>query len=195
MERRGESKRKTNETNISISLNIDGGGECSVDTSVPFLDHMLSQIAKHGFFDMKVAAKGDTNIDFHHTVEDAGIVLGDVFKSALGDKKGIRRYGYASIPLNEALANVTVDLSGRPYFVYNVNLPKEKVGDFDVELIEEFFNAFAVHCGVTLHINVPYGTNLHHIVEAVFKSFAKAMDMATAIDERSNAVPSTKGNL
>ncbi|MBU2590515.1 MAG: imidazoleglycerol-phosphate dehydratase HisB [Nitrospinota bacterium] len=195
MTRKGESKRKTNETDIGISLKIDGIGKYSIDTSVPFLDHMLSQIAKHGFFDMEVTATGDTKIDFHHTVEDAGIVLGEVFKSALGDKKGIRRYGYASVPLNEALANVTVDLSGRPYFVYNVNLPKEKVGDFDVELIEEFFNAFAVHCGVTLHINVLYGTNLHHIVEAIFKSFAKAMDMATSIDDRSNAIPSTKGNL
>lgn len=195
MERIGEVTRKTNETDISIFLNIDGAGEYSVDTSVPFLDHMLSQIAKHGFFDMRIEAKGDTDIDFHHTVEDTGIVLGEVFKSALGDKKGIKRYGYASVPLNEALANVTVDLSGRPYFVYNVDLPKGKVGDFDVELIEEFFNAFAVHCGVTLHINVPYGTNLHHIAEAIFKSLGRALDMATAIDGRSSDIPSTKGNL
>ena len=195
MERKAEVKRKTKETDISVYLKLDGSGEYKINTTVPFLDHMLSQIAKHGFFDLEVNAKGDTEIDYHHTVEDVGIALGDAFKKALGEKEGIRRYGYAVIPLNEALSMVAVDISGRPYIVYNVTMPKEKVGEFDVELTEEFFRAFANSSGMSLHINVMYGNNLHHIIESIFKSAARALNEATSIDERVKGIPSTKGKL
>ncbi len=195
MERKAEVKRKTKETDISIYLKLDGSGEYKINTTVPFLDHMLSQIAKHGFFDLEVNAKGDTEIDYHHTVEDVGIALGDAFKKALGEKEGIRRYGHAVIPLNEALSMVSVDISGRPYIVYNVAMPKEKVGEFDVELTEEFFRAFANSSGMSLHINMIYGNNLHHIIESIFKSAARALDEATSIDERVKGIPSTKGKL
>lgn len=195
MERKAEVKRKTKETDISIYLKLDGRGEYKINTTVPFLDHMLSQIAKHGFFDLEVNAKGDTEIDYHHTVEDVGIALGDAFKKALGEKEGIRRYGHAVIPLNEALSMVSVDISGRPYIVYNVAMPKEKVGEFDVELTEEFFRAFANSSGMSLHINVMYGNNLHHIIESIFKAAARALDEATSIDERVKGIPSTKGKL
>ncbi len=195
MERKAEVKRKTKETDISIYLKLDGSGEYKINTTVPFLDHMLSQIAKHGFFDLEVNAKGDTEIDYHHTVEDVGIALGDAFKKALGEKEGIRRYGHAVIPLNEALSMVSVDISGRPYIVYNVAMPKEKVGEFDVELTEEFFRAFANSSGMSLHINTIYGNNLHHIIESIFKSAARALDEATSIDERVKGIPSTKGKL
>jgi imidazoleglycerol-phosphate dehydratase len=195
MERKAEVKRKTKETDISIYLKLDGKGEYKINTTVPFLDHMLSQIAKHGFFDLEISAKGDTEVDYHHTVEDVGIALGEAFKKALGEKEGIRRYGHAVIPLNEALSMVTVDISGRPYIVYNVKMPKEKVGEFDVELTEEFFRAFANSSGMSLHINVMYGNNLHHIIESIFKAAARALDEATAIDERVKGIPSTKGKL
>ena len=195
MERKAEVKRKTKETDISVYLKLNGRGEYKVNTAVPFLDHMLSQIAKHGLFDMEINAKGDTDVDFHHTVEDVGIALGDAFKKALGEKVGIKRYGHAVIPLNEALSMVSVDISGRPFIVYNVKMPKEKVGEFDVELTEEFFRAFANSSGMSLHINMIYGNNLHHIIESIFKAAARALDEATSLDERVKGIPSTKGKL
>ena len=195
MKREAEVKRKTKETDISVYLKLNGRGEYKVNTAVPFLDHMLSQIAKHGLFDMEINAKGDTEVDFHHTVEDVGIALGEAFKKALGEKVGIKRYGHAVIPLNEALSMVSVDISGRPFIVYNVKMPKEKVGEFDVELTEEFFRAFANSSGMSLHINMIYGNNLHHIIESIFKAAARALDEATSLDERVKGIPSTKGKL
>ncbi|MCA9484036.1 MAG: imidazoleglycerol-phosphate dehydratase HisB [Nitrospina sp.] len=195
MERSAQVKRTTSETDIEVSICLDGTGKQEIETPIPFLDHMLAQLAKHGCFDLTVRAKGDTHIDFHHTVEDVGITLGEAFLKALGDKRGIRRFAQASIPLNEALADVVVDISGRAFFVYNLDLPKAKLGQFDVELVEEFFQAFSANSGVTLHINSPYWNNLHHIVEATFKAFARALDQACAIDPRTSDVPSTKGKL
>jgi imidazoleglycerol-phosphate dehydratase len=195
MTRSATIQRKTNETDINLTLIIDGTGKYEVKTSVPFLDHMLSLMAKHGHFDLHVHAKGDIEIDYHHTVEDVGIVLGQAFKQALGDMAGIRRFGESKVPMDETLAEAVLDISGRPGLVYNVKMPKGKVGDFDVELAYDFFKAVTNHAGLTLHINVPYGDNLHHIIEAVFKAFGRAMDSATRIDGRSTEVPSTKGLL
>ena len=195
MTRSATIQRKTNETDINLSLVIDGTGKYEVKTSVPFLDHMLSLMAKHGHFDLHVHAKGDIEIDYHHTVEDVGIVLGQAFKQALGDMAGIRRFGESKVPMDETLAEAVLDISGRPGLVYNVKMPKGKVGDFDVELAYDFFKAVTNHAGITLHINVPYGDNLHHIIDAVFKAFARAMDIATSKDPRSKGVPSTKGVL
>jgi imidazoleglycerol-phosphate dehydratase len=188
-------ERITKETQIKLSLTIDGKGEAKICTSVPFLDHMLDLFARHGLFDLQVEAHGDIDIDFHHTVEDTGIVLGCAFKEALGDKKGIRRYGQATVPMDETLASAATDLSGRPYLVYNVRLPKVKIGDFDVELVREFFQAFANNVGANLHLNVMYGDNVHHVVEACFKAAARALDMATQLDPRIEGVMSTKGKL
>jgi len=185
----------TRETQIRLSLDVDGAGVGKICTSVPFLDHMLSLFARHGLFDLQVEATGDIDIDFHHTVEDIGIVLGDAFRKALGDKQGIRRYGNAVVPMDETLASVTVDISGRPYLVYEVSLPKVKIGEFDVELVREFFVAFANNCGTNLHVRLMYGDNVHHIVEACFKAFARAMDEATRLDDRIKGVMSTKGTL
>jgi imidazoleglycerol-phosphate dehydratase len=195
MSRTATIERITKETRIKLSLGVDGTGEATICTSVPFLDHMLNLFARHGLFNLEVEACGDIDIDFHHTVEDIGIVLGDAFKQALGDKKSIRRYGQATVPMDETLAAVSVDISGRPYLVYNVNLPKVKIGEFDVELAREFFQAFANHCGLNLHINAMYGSNVHHIIEACFKAFARAMDVATQLDARVEGVLSTKGML
>lgn len=195
MARTSKINRKTSETDITVGLDLDGKGESDIQTPIPFLDHMLAQISRHGMFDLAIKAKGDTHIDFHHTVEDIGITLGQAFEKALGDKKGIRRYADVSLPLNEALAQCVVDISGRPYLVFNVNLPKAKIGEFDVELVAEFFQAFASNSGITLHINSPYWTNLHHIVEAIFKAFARALDQASLLDKRSDQIPSTKGRL
>jgi imidazoleglycerol-phosphate dehydratase len=195
MSRKASIERVTKETQIKLTLNIDGGGKAKVCTSVPFLDHMLNLFARHGLFDLEVEAKGDTDIDFHHTVEDIGIVLGDAFRQALGEKKGIRRYGQATVPMDETLASVAVDLSGRPYLVYNVRLPKVKIGEFDVELVREFFQAFANNCGLNLHLNVMYGDNVHHMIEACFKAAARALDQATQLDPRIEGVLSTKGKL
>ncbi len=195
MSRTATIERITNETRIKLSLCIDGTGEAKICTSVPFLDHMLNLFARHGLFNLEVEACGDIDIDFHHTVEDIGIVLGEAFKQALGDKKGIRRYGQATVPMDETLASVAVDISGRPYLVYHVNLPKVKIGEFDVELAREFFQAFSNHCGLNLHINVMYGDNVHHIIEACFKAFARAMDAASQTDPRVKDVMSTKGVL
>lgn len=195
MNRTASIERVTRETNIKLSLNIDGTGISKICTSVPFLDHMLDLFARHGLFDLTVEAKGDIDIDFHHTVEDIGIVLGQALKEALGDKKGIRRYGQAIVPMDETLAEVVTDLSGRPYLVYNVELPKVKIGEFDVELGREFFQAFVNNVGANLHINVRYGDNVHHLLEACFKGVARALDMATQVDGRIDGVMSTKGKL
>jgi imidazoleglycerol-phosphate dehydratase len=195
MSRTATIERVTQETRIKLTLEVDGTGQGQICTSVPFLDHMLNLFARHGLFDLSVEACGDIDIDFHHTVEDIGIVLGEAFRQALGDKKGIRRYGQATVPMDETLASVAVDVSGRPYLVYHVALPKVKIGDFDVELAREFFQAFANNCGINLHVNVMYGENVHHILEACFKGFARAMDMATQQDARVQGVMSTKGML
>jgi len=193
MPRKANVERKTAETDIRLTLSLDGEGKGNISSSVAFLDHMLTLFARHGLFDLTVKATGDTAIDYHHTVEDVGIVLGQAFRQALGDMKGIRRYGEATIPMDEALAQAVVDISGRPNLVYRVELPKGKIGEFDVELAQDFFKAFTDHAGVTLHLSVPYGVNLHHIIEGSFKAFARAMDMATRMDPRSKGVPSTKG--
>jgi imidazoleglycerol-phosphate dehydratase len=195
MARTAKVKRATSETEIEISLQLDGTGKQEIETGVTFLDHMLSQLSRHGYFDLTVKAKGDTHIDFHHTVEDVGIALGQAFKEALGDKRGIRRFAEASVPLNEALAQCVVDISGRAYLVFNLDLPKSKLGEFDVELVAEFFQAFAANSDITLHFNSPYWNNLHHIVESLFKSFARALDQACSIDTRTSEIPSTKGKL
>lgn len=195
MSRTATIERITNETRIKLSLDIDGSGQAKICTSVPFMDHMLNLFSRHGLFNLTVEACGDIDIDFHHTVEDIGIVLGSAFKEALGDKKGIRRYGNSVVPMDETLASVAADISGRPYMVYNVDLPKVKIGDFDVELAREFFQAFVNQCGLNLHINVQYGDNVHHIIEACFKAFGRAMDVATQLDPRVEGVMSTKGML
>ena len=195
MTRTATIERITQETRIRLSLNVDGTGQGVICTSVPFLDHMLNLFARHGLFDLQVEASGDIDIDFHHTVEDIGIVLGEAFKQALGDKRGICRYGQVTLPMDETLVSVAVDISGRPYLVYNVSLPKVKIGDFDVELAREFFQAFVNHCGLSLHINLLYGDNVHHIIEACFKAVARAMDTATKLDPRVEGVMSTKGVL
>jgi imidazoleglycerol-phosphate dehydratase len=194
--RRAEVQRKTTETQVKIRLDLDGTGQSRVRTTMPFLDHMLTLMAKHGRFDLTVIARGDTDVDFHHTVEDIGIVLGETVAKALRDKQGIKRYGSFAVPMDEAIARVDLDLSGRPYLIYSVTLPKKKmIRDFDVELIEEFFKAFVVHSGITLHVNVPYGKNPHHILEAIFKALGRALDQAVQMDARTRGVPSTKGKL
>lgn len=193
--RRATITRATKETNIRVDWTLDGTGLSRIKTPIPFLDHMLDLLGRHGFFDLTVQAKGDTHIDDHHTVEDVGIVLGDALEQALGDKKGIRRYGFASVPLDETLAQVTVDLSGRPYLVYNAKLPNRRIKEFDLYLFEDFFQAFVTHGAFNLHVNVLYGRNPHHIVEATFKALAKALDQATGLDGRVKGVLSTKGKL
>jgi len=194
--RTAKLKRKTRETDISVELNIDGKGTYKVRTTIPFLDHMLDLMLKHGLFDARVSAKGDTHIDDHHTVEDMGLALGQALKEALGDMKGIRRYGQGSVPMDEALANVSLDISGRPYLVYNVSYPKRaKIKDFELDLVEHFLESFANKAGITLHVNVPYGRNTHHMVEAVFKALGRALKEACEKDPRVKGVPSTKGKL
>lgn len=188
-------ERNTTETQIRIEFGLDGVGRGHIQTTIPFLDHMLQLLSKHGFFDLTVQAKGDTEIDDHHTVEDIGIVLGEALKQALGTKEGIRRFGWASVPLDETLAQVTIDLSGRPYLVYHVELSERRIKSFDLALFEDFFQAFVIHGGLNLHVNVQYGRNPHHIMEAIFKALAKALDQATSIDERISGVLSTKGML
>lgn len=195
MTRKATIERSTKETAIRVELALDGSGRHEIVSGVPFFDHMLTQIARHGFFDLVVSAHGDLEIDAHHTVEDVGICLGEAFKKALGDKQGIRRYGRGTMPMHEALASVVLDFSGRPYLVWHVNLPKVQVGNFDLELVQEFFTAFCNHSGANLHVNLAYGDNLHHIVEAIFKALAKALDEATQIDPRVQGVLSSKGSL
>lgn len=189
--------RSTKETDISLSVNLDGSGESQITTGVGFFDHMLTAFARHSAIDMTVACKGDTHIDDHHTVEDAGLALGEAVKKALGDKAGIRRFGFASVPLDEALSQATVDLSGRAFFraVGTGRLGKGKVGTFDVELMEDFLSAFANASGTTLHIEIRSGRNRHHIIEATFKAFARALRQACEFDPRMSGVPSTKGVL
>ena len=191
--RKAEVKRKTKETRIELSLDLDGTGDSDISTNVGFLDHMLDLLARHALFDIKVRAAGDTQIDDHHTVEDVGICLGRALKDALGEKKGIVRFGDASVPMDEALANLAVDIGGRAELVFNVTFPTEKVGRYDSALTEEFLRALVANAGINLHVNVPYGKNTHHITEAIFKGLAKALDKATRIDPRRTDVPSTKG--
>ena len=193
--RKAKVERKTKETEIAVEINIDGSGQGNIKTSIPFLDHMLELLARHGLFDITIKAKGDIEVDYHHTVEDIGICLGECFKKALGDFKGIKRYGESTVPMDESVSSVVLDICNRPNLVFDAPLVKEKVGTFDSELVKEFFNAFAQKSGMSLHIKVPYGDNTHHIIEAVFKSFARALDVASTVDKRITGVMSTKGEL
>ena len=195
MERKAKLERRTKETEIALSLSIDGSGKSKISTGVGFFDHMLEGFSRHGFFDLELIVKGDLYVDAHHTVEDTGIVLGQAIAEAAGDKKGIRRYGCFVLPMDETLVLCAVDLCGRPYFQFDLELPTEKVGDFDTELVREFFYAVSYKSGMNLHFKLFSGTNTHHIIEAAFKAFAKALDMATDIDPRNEGVLSTKGSL
>jgi len=195
LKRSAEVKRKTKETDIQLKLNLDGTGISSIDTGIPFLEHMFDLMAAHGFMDLNVRAKGDTEIDYHHTVEDLGICFGKAIKKALGDKKGIKRYGQAIVPMDEALANVVIDISNRPYLSYKVQLKKTLTGKFDVSLLKEFFRALVNYAGITMHIELLSGDDAHHIAEAIFKAFGRALDQASQREERLNDVPSTKGLL
>ena len=195
MGRTGKTERKTKETEISVALDLDGAGKAEIETGMPFFNHMLDIFARHGLFDIEIQAKGDIEVDYHHTVEDVGLALGETFKKALGDKRGIRRFGEASCPLDETLAKVVVDLSGRPYLSYQVKIRPGRVGDFDTDLPHEFFQAIANQLGMNLHIDVPRGENPHHIIDACFKAVARSMDVATQVDPRIQGVLSTKGSL
>ncbi|MBN1930636.1 MAG: imidazoleglycerol-phosphate dehydratase HisB [Desulfobacterales bacterium] len=195
MNRISEAKRKTNETEVTITLNLNGKGLHEICTGIPFFDHMLTLFTVHGFFDLSISAKGDLEVDFHHTVEDVGLVLGDAFNTALGDRKGINRYGYAVTPMDDALANVAIDLSKRPFLVYNVPAITTGQGNFGSSLAKEFFRAFSNRLGMNLHINVSYGENEHHIIESIFKSVGRAMAQAVSFDKRITAVRSSKGTL
>jgi imidazoleglycerol-phosphate dehydratase len=194
--RTAQVKRDTLETRIEVSLDLDGSGKVELDTGVPFLEHMLDQVARHGLLDLGIVAKGDLHIDAHHTVEDIGITLGQAFDRALGDKKGIRRYGHAYVPLDEALSRVVLDFSGRPGLEYGVSFARARIGEFDVDLLHEFFQGFVNHAKVTLHIDCLRGDNAHHIAETVFKAFGRALRMAAEPDPRmAGMMPSTKGTL
>ncbi|HVT80882.1 MAG TPA: imidazoleglycerol-phosphate dehydratase HisB [Phycisphaerae bacterium] len=196
MARTASIKRKTKETDIALDLNLDGTGASTISTGVGFFDHMLTHLAKHSLIDLAVTATGDTHIDDHHTVEDISLVLGTALDKALGDKAGIARYGWASIPLEDTLASIALDLSGRPAFVFNANFPSKKIKTFDVELIAESLRSLANTAKMNLHVNVPYGTNSHHIAESIFKALAKSLRQAITADPRAaGAVPSTKGTL
>ena len=196
MSRTASLTRTTSETDISLTLSLDGSGRADIATGIGFLDHMLTALARHGLFDLKVQAKGDLHIDFHHTTEDVGIVLGLAFAKALGDKRGIRRFGYALVPMDETLAETAVDISGRPFLAWSVSFERPKIGEMDTELFEEFFRAFAMNALVTLHITRRAGHNAHHVAEACFKATARALRMAAELDPRAgDAVPSTKGML
>ena len=194
--RTAQLNRATLETQISVELDLDGSGKAQLDSGVPFLDHMLDQIARHGLVDLSVQAKGDLHIDAHHTVEDIGITLGQAFDRALGDRKGIRRYGHAYVPLDEALSRVVIDFSGRPGLEYQINFPRSRIGDFDVDLFHEFFQGFVNHARATLHVDCLRGVNAHHIAETAFKAFGRAVRMAAEADPRMvDMMPSTKGSL
>lgn len=195
MERKATINRKTKETNISMELNIDGKGINEIDTGIGFLNHMLTHISKHGFFDLKVKAVGDLDVDSHHTIEDIGIVLGKSIKEALGDKTGIKRYGSSIVPMDEALVLCAVDISGRPLYISNAEFTVERLGSFDTEMVEEFFRAVCINSGINMHIKVLDGKNNHHIAEAMFKAFGKSLDEATQMDSRIEGVLSTKGTL
>ena len=196
MSRTAQVERNTLETQISVSIDLDGSGKSAFNTGVPFLEHMLDQVARHGLIDIDIKASGDTHIDDHHTVEDVGITLGQAFAKALGDKKGIYRYGHAYVPLDEALSRVVVDFSGRPGLVFHVDFPRARIGAFDVDLFIEFFQGFVNHAAVTLHIDNLRGHNAHHIAETIFKAFGRALRMALEADPRMAGVtPSTKGSL
>ncbi|MES9946367.1 MAG: imidazoleglycerol-phosphate dehydratase [gamma proteobacterium symbiont of Ctena orbiculata] len=196
MQRTAQIERNTLETQITVSLNLDGTGEASFDTGLPFLDHMLDQVARHGLVDLSITAKGDLHIDAHHTVEDVGICLGQALAKGIGDKKGICRYGHAYVPLDEALSRVVIDFSGRPGLVYNLSFTRARIGDFDVDLFQEFFQGVVNHAGVTLHIDNLRGSNAHHQAETVFKAFGRALRMALETDPRmAERIPSTKGSL
>jgi len=195
MVRSAQVTRTTTETSISVDLRIDGTGQYAVQTPIPFFNHMLELFARHGLFDLTLNATGDTAVDCHHTVEDIGICLGQAVRQALGEKKGIKRYGEATAPMDEALARANLDISGRPYLVFRVPALQGKVGAFDLELVEDFFQAFVNNSATTLHISVLSGRNFHHMVEAIFKAFARALDDATQIDARVAGIPSTKGTL
>lgn len=192
MERRGNIQRQTAETAITVSLDLDGSGLYTVQTGIPFFDHMLTMVARHGFVDLDVHAAGDLEVDYHHTVEDVGICLGQAWHHAMGDKRGMRRYASASVPLEETLATVVIDFCDRPYLVYNVDFPPGRIGTFDVELVETFFLGFVSHSRATLHCNLHYGRNRHHIAEALFKAFARAADVATQLEPRLTGLLTTK---
>jgi imidazoleglycerol-phosphate dehydratase len=193
--RKAVIERKTAETEISVEIDLDGKGEGRIDTSIPFLDHMLSLFSRHGLVDLDIRGRGDTAVDDHHLVEDMGICLGQAVRKALGERKGISRYGSAEVPMDESLCNVAMDLSGRPYLVWRAELGEQKIGEFDPTLLREFFKSFSDHSGITLHINLRYGTNRHHMAEAIFKAFARALRKAAAADQRIDGVLSTKGSL
>ena len=194
--RKASINRKTKETSISVEVNLDGTGKSSIKTGIGFLDHMLEQIAKHSLIDISLEAKGDLHIDLHHTTEDSGIALGEALKEALGDKKGIKRYASATIPMDETLSRVSLDLSNRPYLVWNVKLAVEKLGEMDTELFKEWYHAFAQSAGITLHVENIYGENSHHIIESCYKGLARALRVAIQIDSRiQDIIPSTKGAI
>jgi imidazoleglycerol-phosphate dehydratase len=196
MMRQAQVNRNTLETRIDLNVNLDGTGKSTLATGIPFLDHMLDQVARHGMIDVEIAAKGDLHIDAHHTVEDIGITLGQAFMQAIGDKKGLRRYGHAYVPLDEALSRVVVDLSGRPGMEFNVEFTRARIGEFDVDLIKEFFQGFVNHALVTLHIDNLSGSNAHHQAETIFKAFGRALRQAIEADPRAaGTIPSTKGSL
>ncbi|MGE5559328.1 MAG: imidazoleglycerol-phosphate dehydratase HisB [Bacillota bacterium] len=195
MKRKAAVTRKTRETDVAVEINLDGTGAADIASGIGFFDHMLHHLARHSLCDLTVKANGDLQVDFHHTVEDLGITLGQAFAKALGDKTGINRYGSAAIPMDEALVQAALDLSGRPELVYELKITREKIGDFDTELAKEFFRAFVVHAGMNLHLHQQAGSNGHHILEAAFKAVARALRQAVSMDEREKGVPSTKGIL
>lgn len=194
-ERIAQIHRKTNETDISMTLDLDGQGRADIHTGIGFFDHMLNSFSRHGFFNLEVAVDGDLYVDCHHTIEDTGIVLGDAIRQALGDKKGIRRYGSSVLPMDDVLVLAAMDLSGRPYFAFDAEFSSQRVGDFDTEMVREFFYAVSYSAGMNLHIKLLSGDNNHHIIEGIFKAFARALDEATGFDPRINDVLSTKGAL
>ena len=196
MNRKAKIDRKTKETDIKLDLNLDGKGVSEIKTGIPFLDHMLTLMAAHGFMNIRIAAKGDTEIDYHHTVEDLGICLGMAISKALGEKKGIRRYGQSTVPMDEALVSVVIDISNRPFLAYRVPLDKTKTGQFDIGLVKEFFRALVNYAGITMHVDLTSGTDPHHVAEAIFKAFGRALDMALGVEKRlEGEIPSTKGIL
>lgn len=195
MARTARIQRKTRETQIAVEIDLDGTGQTQIDTGIGYFDHMLTHIGRHGLFDLKIEATGDVHVDFHHTVEDVGICLGLAIDQALADKTGIVRFGHSSVPMDDALANVAIDMSGRPSLVYNATYPSAKIGQFDVELVREFCRALATHARMNLHVSVPYGLNSHHIAEAIATAIGRSLRQAVSIDVRETEVPSTKGSL